>query len=174
MRFWDLFESERLVWESQATAFVILRKKHPKLCCGSQQEGPRTVEEDASPSLTTWRRTLVWNQFQKSKLKWWTRQHGGNLSTRLGRISGWDRLGVKETACWGPCPQNKTLVHFRVSLKKIRWAPLSLLYGYPPPPPPPGFKLWFITEIENGHLQNLMQTLKGDLPDSVSCLCQVM
>ena len=28
---------------------------------------------------------------QKTKLQRWTRQHGGNLSTRLGRIPGLDR-----------------------------------------------------------------------------------
>lgn len=57
-----------------------------KYAC-SMHEGPQNVEEGISPSLTTWKGTPVWNQFQKWKLQCWTRQSGGNLSARLGRFA---------------------------------------------------------------------------------------
>ena len=47
---------------------VIQRKQHPKLCFSSQQGKPLTVEKLKTLYLllTTWWRTLIWNQFQKS------------------------------------------------------------------------------------------------------------
>ena len=63
---------------------VIQRKQHPKLCCSGQQEKPLTVEEELKTLyllLTTWWRTLIWNQFKKSNCN--NRQRKGRQPCQL-------------------------------------------------------------------------------------------
>ena len=89
-------ESERL---------VIQRMQHSKLSFSSQQEKPSTVEKLKTLHLllTTWWRTLIRNQFQKSKLQQRTRQRKGRHQ-HFPRIYLWIVDKYSSTSFWQRLP----------------------------------------------------------------------